>query len=168
MIRSSPTFNDENSSPSGLSAGSVTLIIQTLLWPLAFAGVSSKITARGGTFVPFSPPFHYLSKVVQPVYKLMGLEMDNKLVQWGWMSAGGGCVEINVDPTNGLQAVNLEPIAVEKVPPEETFRYGIVSINSVEPPPGEPVLRHHQGARLGRRIARRGAGTIPTKCGGPR
>lgn len=30
-------------------------------------------------------------------------------------------------------------IAVEKVPPEETFRYGIVSINSVEPPPGEPV-----------------------------
>jgi UTP--glucose-1-phosphate uridylyltransferase len=30
-------------------------------------------------------------------------------------------------------------IAVEKVPPEETFRYGIVSINGAEPPPGEPV-----------------------------
>jgi len=30
-------------------------------------------------------------------------------------------------------------IAVEKVPPEETFRYGIVSINGEEPPPGEPV-----------------------------
>jgi UTP--glucose-1-phosphate uridylyltransferase len=30
-------------------------------------------------------------------------------------------------------------VAVEKVPPEETFRYGIVSINSAEPPPGEPV-----------------------------
>jgi UTP--glucose-1-phosphate uridylyltransferase len=30
-------------------------------------------------------------------------------------------------------------VAVEKVPREETFRYGIVSINGAEPPPGEPV-----------------------------
>jgi UTP--glucose-1-phosphate uridylyltransferase len=30
-------------------------------------------------------------------------------------------------------------VAVEKVPMEETFRYGIVSINGAEPPPGEPV-----------------------------
>jgi UTP--glucose-1-phosphate uridylyltransferase len=30
-------------------------------------------------------------------------------------------------------------VAVEKVPPEETFRYGIVSINGAEPPPGKPV-----------------------------
>ena len=31
-------------------------------------------------------------------------------------------------------------VAVEKVPPEETFRYGIVSINGAEPPLGEPVV----------------------------
>ncbi len=30
-------------------------------------------------------------------------------------------------------------IAVEQVPPEETFRYGIVSLKGAEPPPGEPV-----------------------------
>lgn len=30
-------------------------------------------------------------------------------------------------------------IAVEKVPEQETFRYGIVSIDGAEPPPGEPV-----------------------------
>jgi UTP--glucose-1-phosphate uridylyltransferase len=30
-------------------------------------------------------------------------------------------------------------VAVEKVPPEETFRYGIVGISGAEPPPGEPV-----------------------------
>ena len=108
-------FDVTESSPSGMSAGSVTLIIQTLLWPLAFTGAPSKITARGGTFVPFSPPYHYLSEVVQPLYKLMGLELENKLVQWGWMSAGGGCVETNVDPAKGLQAMNLEPRAVERV-----------------------------------------------------
>lgn len=30
-------------------------------------------------------------------------------------------------------------VAVEKVPVSETYRYGIVSINGQEPPPGEPV-----------------------------
>lgn len=30
-------------------------------------------------------------------------------------------------------------VAVEKVPREETFRYGIISIDGAEPPPGEPV-----------------------------
>ncbi len=30
-------------------------------------------------------------------------------------------------------------VAVEKVPAEETYRYGIVSIDGAEPPPGEPV-----------------------------
>ncbi len=30
-------------------------------------------------------------------------------------------------------------VAVEQVPPDETHRYGIVSINGAEPPPGQPV-----------------------------
>jgi len=30
-------------------------------------------------------------------------------------------------------------IAVEKVPPEDAFRYGIVSIDGAEPPPGQPI-----------------------------
>jgi UTP--glucose-1-phosphate uridylyltransferase len=31
-------------------------------------------------------------------------------------------------------------VAVEKVPPEETYRYGIASIEGAEPPPGEPAV----------------------------
>jgi UTP--glucose-1-phosphate uridylyltransferase len=52
------------------------------------------------------------------------------------------------DPASPLRAMTLAHcdlgaaavIAVEKVPQEETFRYGIVSINGLEPPPGEPVV----------------------------
>jgi UTP--glucose-1-phosphate uridylyltransferase len=51
------------------------------------------------------------------------------------------------DPSSPLRAMMeahrhlgaAATIAVEKVPPEEAFRYGIVSINGAEPPPGEPV-----------------------------
>ena len=31
-------------------------------------------------------------------------------------------------------------VAVERVPPEETFRYGIVSVDGAESPPGEPMV----------------------------
>jgi UTP--glucose-1-phosphate uridylyltransferase len=47
-------------------------------------------------------------------------------------------------PLRGMMAAHRDLgataiVAVEKVPFEETFRYGIVSIDGVEPPPGEPV-----------------------------
>ena len=48
------------------SAGSVSLILQTLLLPLALAGTPSRITLVGGTHVPWSPPVHYLSQVFLP------------------------------------------------------------------------------------------------------
>jgi UTP--glucose-1-phosphate uridylyltransferase len=46
-------------------------------------------------------------------------------------------------------------VAVERVPPEETFRYGIVSIDGDEPPPGEPVA-------ITDIVEKPSAGTAPT------
>ena len=46
-------------------------------------------------------------------------------------------------------------VAVEKVPLEETFRYGIVSIDGAEPPPGEP-------ARMIDIVEKPSLGTAPT------
>ena len=43
-----------------------------------------------------------------------------------------------IDAYRQLDATAI--VAVEKVPREETFRYGIVSIDGAEPPPGEPVV----------------------------
>jgi UTP--glucose-1-phosphate uridylyltransferase len=42
-----------------------------------------------------------------------------------------------VNAFHDLNAVAV--VAVEKVPEADTFRYGIVSIDGAEPPPGEPV-----------------------------
>ena len=56
-------FDVAEASLSGKSAGSTSLILQTVLWPLIFARDSSQIIVRGGTFVPFSPPYHYLAGV---------------------------------------------------------------------------------------------------------
>ena len=43
------------------TAGAPTLVFQTIFLPLSFAGGRSFITLTGGTHVPWSPVFHYLS-----------------------------------------------------------------------------------------------------------
>src|ERR1051325_6018965 len=49
------------------SAGSVTLILQTVLPALLVADGPSALTLEGGTHNPFAPPFDYLEKVFLPI-----------------------------------------------------------------------------------------------------
>ena len=79
-------FDVTQASPSGQSAGSVTLIIQAILWPLLFADGPSRVTLRGGTFVPFSPPYHYLAEVAAPAFATFGAVFNQLiLVLWFFM-----------------------------------------------------------------------------------
>jgi len=72
------------------SAGSVTLILQTLLLPLAYASEPSRITLRGGTHVPWSPSYHYLADVFLPTVAATGINASCTLEQWGFYPRGGG------------------------------------------------------------------------------
>lgn len=72
------------------SAGSVTLLLQTLLLPLAFADTTSNFVLKGGTHVAWSPPYDYLAHVYLPTLAPMGLAADCRLAAWGFYPAGGG------------------------------------------------------------------------------
>ena len=102
-------------SQAGRSAGAVTLILQAVLWPLLFAGEKSQITIRGGTFVPFSPPYHYLAEVARPAFERLGASFTTDLQSWGWMAAGGGEIAVAIEPVAGLQSVRFEPVGETKV-----------------------------------------------------
>ena len=102
------TFDVTEVQQSG-SAGSVTLILQTILLPLALGDHPSQITIKGGTHVPFSPPVNYLENVYFSYLKEMGIDVNLKLISYGWYPQGGG--EINVMITgqskiNGLSILN--------------------------------------------------------------
>jgi RNA 3'-terminal phosphate cyclase (ATP) len=106
---------DVSDATAGGSAGAVTLIAQTLLWPLLFAGGPSRVTLRGGTHVPMSPPWHYLSHVARPIFARMGATFSAELKAWGWYPAGGGEAALTIEPIQRLDAPPFAHIPVAQV-----------------------------------------------------
>jgi RNA 3'-terminal phosphate cyclase (ATP) len=93
----------------GGSAGSLTLILQTILLPLALANGSSQVILKGGTHVAWSPPVTYVQEVYLPTLRQLGLQAEVKLKAWGWYPRGGGEVKLRVigrnQPLKGLQLI---------------------------------------------------------------
>lgn len=89
------------------SAGAVTLILQVLLLPIALGTSSSEVTLLGGTHVPWSPPFHYLSMVLLPTLARMGLCCEAGIERWGWYPKGGGLVRVKIVPVGELRSIDL-------------------------------------------------------------
>jgi len=90
------------------TAGSVTLILQALLLPLALVSGPSRIRLRGGTHVPWSPSYQYLSEVFLPTLGGMGIKTASRLERWGWYPKGGGEVEITIQPIERLKPLVLD------------------------------------------------------------
>jgi RNA 3'-terminal phosphate cyclase (ATP) len=90
------------------TAGSVTLILQALLLPLALVSGPSRIRLRGGTHVPWSPPYQYLSEVFLPTLGGMGIKTTSRLERWGWYPKGGGEMEIDIHPAEVLTGLVLD------------------------------------------------------------
>jgi RNA 3'-terminal phosphate cyclase (ATP) len=80
------------------TAGATTLVLQTVLPPLATATVASRVAVTGGTHVPASPSFHYLANHWAAVVGRLGLEVRLTLERAGFYPPGGGAVQAEVQP----------------------------------------------------------------------
>ncbi len=106
---------DVGAARSGGSAGAVTLILQAILLPLAYAPGTSRVTLRGGTHVPWSPPFHYVRDVLLPCLGRMGLHAEVHLERWGWYPVGGGEIQLEVyGPVEGEGLYRLKPMTLDQ------------------------------------------------------
>lgn len=95
------------------TAGSVTLIFQTILLPLIFAERESVVTVTGGTDVAWSPPIDYFKNVTLKALSEMGIKCDVDVLKRGYYPKGGGKVVVIVSPGE-IKAKKFE-IAKEKV-----------------------------------------------------
>ena len=89
------------------TAGSTSLVLQTLLPALLTAPAPSRLTLLGGTHNPLAPPYEYLDYVYLPLLRRMGARVTAKLEQAGFYPIGGGCITIKVDPVARLQPLTL-------------------------------------------------------------
>ena len=91
------------------SAGSATLVIQTILPALFLADEPSTVTVTGGTHNPWAPPFDFLAETFLPAIGTAGFDADCKLVKHGFFPAGGGKITLNVRPRHRIpnQSINL-------------------------------------------------------------
>jgi RNA 3'-terminal phosphate cyclase (ATP) len=89
------------------TAGSVTLILQAIFLPLCLSNEKSKLTLVGGTHVPWSPSFHYLSEVLLPTLKSIGVSAEAVIEKWGFYPRGGGKIQLKINPVQELKPVSL-------------------------------------------------------------
>ena len=85
------------------TAGSTSLVLQTVVPALLFAGGESEITLTGGTHVPMSPPFDYLAEVYGPALERLGLDARFRIEKYGFYPKGGGKVQAHVRPAEGVR-----------------------------------------------------------------
>lgn len=90
------------------SAGSVSLVVQSILLPLLLAKESAEVVIKGGTHVPWSPPFTYLQKVFFPTIRKIGCEVKGQIEKWGWYPRGGGEVSFSINPAERILSMNLK------------------------------------------------------------
>lgn len=82
------------------TAGSVGLVLQTVLPALLLAPGPSTLLIRGGTHNPLAPPFEFLEKSFVPLLARMGAKIGLKLDRPGLYPEGGGKIRVTVEPAS--------------------------------------------------------------------
>ncbi len=89
------------------TAGSTTMMAQTLLPLACFAEKPSKFRLEGGLFQDFAPSAYHMRFVLLPLLKQMGIQAELKIVRPGYVPRGAGIIEIEVEPTKKIKPLKL-------------------------------------------------------------
>lgn len=89
------------------TAGSASLVLQTILPALLLADGPSQLTLIGGTHNPFAPPYEFLANVFLPLLRRMGAKVEIELVRHGFFPAGGGELRARIEPVGQLRGLTL-------------------------------------------------------------
>jgi RNA 3'-terminal phosphate cyclase (ATP) len=126
------------------TAGSATLVLQTVLPALLNADGPSDLVLEGGTHNPWAPPFDFLARVFLPILTRLGASVTATIERHGFYPAGGGRFHVAIRPTGRLQRLTLTDRGV-------TIDRRVIALVS----------------NLDRRIGEREVGVVQDKLGWP-
>jgi len=89
------------------TAGSTTLVMQTILVPALALGHALHATVIGGTHNPLAPPFEFLDRVFLPHLHAMSARATLALEKHGVFPGGGGRLVLTALPTTRLAPIEI-------------------------------------------------------------
>ena len=92
------------------SAGSATLVAQTVLPVLLRAPEPSEVAITGGTHIPWAPIWDFFAESYLPQLRTMGARVEAECPMRGFYPAGGGEIRLRVEPFRDADA---RPFAME-------------------------------------------------------
>ncbi|MCA9186902.1 MAG: RNA 3'-terminal phosphate cyclase [Pirellulaceae bacterium] len=101
------------------TAGSCTLVLQTVLPALMIASGPSELLLEGGTHNPWAPPYDFLEQAYFPQLHRMSVQVTSRLERHGFYPAGGGRFCVNVLPPSG----ELVPLQLDERGPIEHQKF---------------------------------------------
>lgn len=105
------------------TAGSITLLLQTILPILIFSNKKVSLTIFGGTDVPGSPTINYYKKVFAYYLEKFGVSLKINVERYGFYPKGGGKVNVEVGGVKNLNSVRF----VERGELKEISAFSIAS-----------------------------------------
>lgn len=97
------------------TAGSTTLVLQSLLPTAAFAPSKVNVEVVGGTDNPLAPPVDYIGNVLRPIVAKMGFSFEMSVLRRGFYPRGGGIVRASMKPVVQLSPLRLSERGEVKV-----------------------------------------------------
>lgn len=89
------------------TAGSISLVLQTLLLPCAFAKEAVELKITGGTDVAWSPSMDYLKNVFCSIVEKMEYKAEVEVLKRGYYPKGNGEVVVRIFPVEKFKNLRL-------------------------------------------------------------
>lgn len=89
------------------SAGSTSLVLQTVLAPLALSAAPSRVIIRGGTNNLAAPPFEFIDRAFLPQLRRMGYDVAATLTRPGFYPAGGGEIIVEIGAAGAKRPLDI-------------------------------------------------------------
>lgn len=108
------------------TAGSITLLLQSLLLPCALAKEKVRLKITGGTDVLWSPSYDYFRETILPFYAPFA-DIKDKVLRRGFYPTGNGKIDLVIRPRHaqpGLEAPELLSELRNLVPPLDLSQQG--------------------------------------------
>lgn len=105
------------------TAGSITLVLQTLTIPSVVAPGRMSFDITGGTDVSWSPTVTYFQHVFSEWLKMMGGKIFTRIMRYGYYPKGGGNVRVDVEPVDSLKPLRV----TERGEPQRTGIWSFAS-----------------------------------------